>query len=134
MYSSLLIVTEKRKKGKRKQEKTKKRMRKESREREKRKSVSLCKSVPWQERKMFLQSNEALLLFFSPWGKCPWLFYILPHILICLLSSYQGLGKMWEDKAVVSTDFPLSQCFSNSISKYSESIQSYYFKVFNIQK
>lgn len=60
---------------------------------------------------MFPQSDEALL-FFSPPGKRPGLFYILSLI----LSSYQGLGKMWEEKAAVLTDFPLIQCSSNSTS------------------
>lgn len=55
--------------------------------------------------------------FYSfPTRAVPGLFHILGHVCICLLCSYQGLGKMWEEKAAVSTDFPLIQCFSNSIS------------------
>lgn len=54
-------------------------------------------------------------LLFSHQGSAG-LFHILGHVCICLPCSYQGLGKMWEEKAAVSTDFPLIQCFSNSIS------------------
>lgn len=54
-------------------------------------------------------------ILFPP-GKCQGLFHILGHVWVCLPCSYQGLGKMWEEKAAVSTDFPLIECFSNSIS------------------
>ena len=60
---------------------------------------------------------KALWPFYSfPTRAVPGLFHILGHVCVCLPCSYQGLGKMWEEKAAVSTDFPLIQCFSNSIS------------------
>lgn len=42
----------------------------------------------------------------------PGLLYILSRVLICLPFSYQRLGSMWEETAVLSTSIPLIQFLS----------------------